>query len=97
MITLQHAEDSAVEAIRTVRSLAPESFPQLAKYMSPNIMARLDYSADTPFAGGGFSGSSSSSEQSDHEEALAGAAPTGQLVPFARGKKEARKESYKIH
>ena len=98
IIKLQQAEDAAVEAIRTIRSLAPESFSQLSNYISPSMLARLDYSNNG--TGGGLSGSSSSG-QSDYESESSNMMEShhtgGRLVPFTQGKKETRKESYKIH
>lgn len=90
MIELQKAEDALVKAIETVLRYTPESAPQLSRHISPNIQAWLDYSTEPSIA------STSSSDLSSNQE-QATAAKSAELVPFLRGKKEARKPSYKIY
>jgi len=89
MMELQQAEDIAVKAIQMVLCLAPESTTQLSQYISPSIQARLE-STNTSNPSSGSLGSL--------DNAIAeGPGTDRMLVPFARGRKEARKPSYKIH
>jgi hypothetical protein len=87
MIELHQAEDSMVDALRTLLHLAPDSIQQLAQYVSPRIQDRLDseeaiQSLDLGEFGSGGTGV---------EDGSPG------LVPFTHGLKEKRKPSYRIH
>ena len=99
MIELQQAEDALVKAIQTVLRYAPESASELSRHISPSIQERLDYSADTAKLPVSSPGSSRSSCSSGQEKAASDMGNIGEpgLVPFNRGKKEARKPSYKIY
>jgi hypothetical protein len=88
MIELHQAEDSMVDALRTLLHLTPDSIQQLAQYVSPRIQDRLDSEED----------SIRSLDEPDLGELGTGVGDgLPGFVSFTHGLKEKRKPSYRIH